>query len=263
MAGIGALAASAVVLGRDLPDAAFEVSLAFVIVALVTAAGNMLNDYYDWEVDKVNHPERPIPSGMVRPKDALSFAIFFFVLSVFMALFINLWAFIVTILATLLLVSYESALKRRGVMGNITVSALVALVFFLGGAAAGTKIFEDKLIIVLGLLAFFSTLSREIIKDVEDVAGDEDRSTLPQVIGTEKALAAGSVALIIAIAMSPLPYFPLEVFGRPYMLTVIGADIIFCWAILTSRRDPHGAQSAIRYGMLVALFAFLNGAFFS
>ncbi|NMB78739.1 MAG: UbiA family prenyltransferase, partial [Methanomicrobiales archaeon] len=73
-AGIAAIVAYYIASGMIIP----EVLLLLAIVFLVTAAGNVINDYFDVEIDRVNRPDRPIPSGLVTLSAARAFAVILF-----------------------------------------------------------------------------------------------------------------------------------------------------------------------------------------
>ncbi|MDI6916990.1 MAG: UbiA family prenyltransferase [Thermoplasmatales archaeon] len=118
MAGIGALAGCIIV---GIPGinylVLFKIGLAFAVVFLVTGAGNTLNDYYDADADKINHPSRPIPSGRLEQKNAMNFAITLFTAGIIISCFINTCSFLIAVIAALLLVAYEKKLKKKASLG--------------------------------------------------------------------------------------------------------------------------------------------------
>ncbi len=240
--------------GLNISNFLISLSLGMLVVFLITAAGNVINDYFDRESDLINHPERPIPAGEIRPKNALIYSVTLFVVGVILAFPINLCSFIVAILAVALLLLYENSLKNEGFAGNITISILVGMIFLFGGTIFG----QLSLMSLLALMAFFSNLGREIIKDVEDMVGDINRKTLPKKIGRRKALLMAMIFIYISIALSPLPYtlFSFSVF---YLYAVIFADAIFIYATIIQFKDVHMAQRWIKYGMITGLIAYLIG----
>lgn len=230
-----------------------------VIAALVAAGGNILNDVSDRHVDRINHPERPIPSGAIKPSSAKRIAVVPFVMAPGIAYITGLpWeAFMITILAILSLVAYEGALKRQGLAGNIMISFLVALLFLFGGAAVE----QIQPTVVLAALAFLATLAREIVKDVEDMEGDMGRKTLPMRMGEKPALGAALGVIVAAVALSPLPVFPLEMFEPLHYLPVVAlADGLLVYSAALAFKDPKRGSSFFKWGMAVALIAFLAGA---
>ncbi len=252
----GVLAGAIVARGMAVVDFALQIALAALAALLVTGAGNALNDYYDREVDKKNHPERPIPSGTISPKGALYSAVVLFAVGILFSVFVNVACIIVAIVNSVALVAYERDLKARGLVGNIAIAYLVSSIFLFGGAAVGSMLITAMLV----LTSFFATLGREIIKDVEDIEGDVGRHTLPMSIGIKGANSVAASAIVGAVAMSPLPYAPLALFSSPaYLAIVIFADAIFIYVIAISFSKPKQASRMAKFAMMFALVAFLAG----
>jgi len=264
MGGIGVVIGALIGVGLDVfaYDHYMNVISAAVVAVFFMASGNILNDYFDRDVDKINHPDRPLPKGQVNPEKAFNTAFSIFICIVILAFFINFNSFIITLIALVLMVGYELTLKNRGLVGNLTISALVGFLFLLGGAAVN----NIESILILALLAFFATLSREIVKDIEDIEGDVTRDTLPKKIGIKNAGNIAAISLIIAIFLSPLPimpevipYFKIVQFNIYYFYIVIIADIIFGLTTFNILRNPGLAQNTLKAGMFVALIAFIVG----
>jgi geranylgeranylglycerol-phosphate geranylgeranyltransferase len=176
------------------------------------------------------------------------------------AFFVNLSAFAVACVASLLLIIYEKSLKNLGLSGNLAISSLVALVFVFGALSVNPSLEHLKIISVLALLAFLATLARELVKDVQDLKGDAlVRKTLPAKIGISKVNFFSSILLAVAIALSPLPY--LLHLKNIYLWIVLLANAIFIYSIIAIlRKTPKKASNSIKLGMLVALVAFIVNA---
>src|SRR3989475_11036328 len=116
--------------GRFLP-----VAFAALAAVLFTAGGNALNDYFDRETDRVNHPARPIPRGDVSPEQALRFASLAFALSLAAAVYAGILAVAIVAVNFVVMVSYEKGFKARGAGGNFLIAYLVGSLFAFGGAA--------------------------------------------------------------------------------------------------------------------------------
>jgi geranylgeranylglycerol-phosphate geranylgeranyltransferase len=110
----------------------------------------------------------------------------------------------------------------------------------------------------LAVLAVLSTVGREIVKDIEDVAGDVDRTTLPKARGVPFAGRAAQAFLGLAVVLSAVPAL-LGVLGPSYVPLVALADAIFIYAALYSTRSPGRSERAMKAAMVVALVAFLAG----
>jgi geranylgeranylglycerol-phosphate geranylgeranyltransferase len=107
-------------------------------------------------------------------------------------------------------------------------------------------------------MAMLATLGREIVKDVQDMGSDFDRRTLPQRIGARKAGVIASTAFLVAVSLSFEPYLAGR-FGLAYLAAVLFADAIFIYCSIVHFRNPRQGQKWAKYGMLVALVAFLLG----
>ena len=240
------------------------VVLAAASTALVTAGGNALNDLLDLEGDRLNHPDRPLVTGEVSIRAAKAITVALFVLGVVVVVpvivFVPLVGVILAIAIGSLLL-YESRFKAEGFAGNLTVALLTGLVFLYGGAVAG----RVELVAVFAGMAFLATLSREVIKDAEDMAGDVGRRTLPQSHGVVAAsrVAQSSVAIAIAASVLPVLWFVpwASVAGIMYVVLVVAADAIFVVSVRYLPERLHFEQTMSKVAMSVALFAFLAVAF--
>lgn len=226
---------------------------------LFTGAGNTLNDYFDADTDRINHPDRPIPRGEISREQAVRVASLFFVASVPLSLLASVDSFLLLTMNLAVMLSYETTFKRRGFIGNVQVSWLVASLFLFGGLSVYQwKIDAMSRIAVLSLLAFLSTVGREIVKDMADIRGDSDRVTLPRKIGSGRAGKIASAGFLGAVALSWIPV----VFGllSPYYYAVVFlADAIFIYCAIFTASKPQEISRVSKYAMSVALVAFLAG----
>ncbi len=244
------------------------VALAAVVALLYTGAGNALNDYYDRRIDKINHPRRPIPSGRVQPESARRLSISLFAAGMILAFFIG-WPKInwpcvgIAVLNALLLGAYEARLKRRGLVGNTSISWLTASLFLFGGASSlsdPSRMSLSAPVLLLSILAYLASMGREIIKGIEDIEGDRDRRTLPRLIGPRRAGALASAWVLTAVALSPVPILPPGIFPPLYYTPlVLAADGIFIYSLLVLSRNPGLSSRLTKLAMLIALLAFLAG----
>lgn len=233
-----------------------NVAAAVVATWLATAAGNAINDYFDRDVDAINDPDRPIPRGAVSPRGALLFSVALFVGAIATTLVLPPLAIAIAAVNLLALVAYTEWFKGLPGLGNAVVACLGGSTFLFGGAAVGS-VAESG---VLFALAALSTLTREIIKDVEDMEGDREEglNTLPLAVGARPALVAGAVLLVAAVAASPLPYL-WATFGVAYLAVVAPADAVMLYAAYESFDDPSAGQTHLKYGMFLAAVAFVVG----
>jgi geranylgeranylglycerol-phosphate geranylgeranyltransferase len=260
---VGGLVARAA--GVDLPLGLWVLlGLAALSTALVTGAGNALNDVLDVEGDRTNHPDRPLVTGELSVRAGRGIAVGLFVAGALVAVpvaIVEPWVAVLLAVAIGALLLYELKFKARGLVGNLTVALLTGLVFLYGGAAAGAP----ALLLPFASMAFLATLSREVIKDMEDLEGDTSRSTLPKVHGLSTASVVARASVAAAIALSAVPFLWFVRWSTPvglaYLALVALADAGFVASVARLPRDLHRAQSTSKVAMTVALFAFLAVAF--
>ncbi|ARS91263.1 geranylgeranylglycerol-phosphate geranylgeranyltransferase [Natrarchaeobaculum aegyptiacum] len=233
-----------------------EVGAAVAATGLAVGAGNAINDYFDREIDRINQPERAIPRGAVSPRGALVFSIVLFVAAVGLALTLPVLALAIAGINLVALVAYTEFFKGLPGLGNALVAYLVGSTFLFGAAAVG----DVWPAVTLAILAAVATVTREIVKDVEDVSGDREEglNTLPIAVGERRALVIAAVVLVAGVLASPLPYF-LEYFGVTYLFVVLPAVLVMLGGMVRSFDDPTSGQTLLKYGMFLAAVAFIAG----
>lgn len=244
---------------------AINVILGFITGFTFLATANVTNDYCDREIDAVNEPNRPIPSGIIQPKEALVYASILSAVGYVTAFLTNIECFILAGGSWLLLIYYSTKGKRTGLLGNLVVSACIALSFIYGGFAA-----EAGLSLILGLfsaMAFLSNVGREITKGIVDVEGDKIQGvkTLAIRYGARIAAFAAVCFYAAAVALSFLPLI-LEKTSFWYLPFVGLADFGFILSSILlihnfSRENARKIKNLVRLWMVVSLLAFVMGKF--
>jgi len=239
--------------------------LGFTTAFAFLAAANTVNDYYDREIDAIDKPHRPIPSGLIRPKEALGYA---FILSMtgFIAAFLtNTTCLIVATIAWVLFMYYATRGKRTGIFGNFIVSACIALPFIYGGFAVKEEL--NPVLIIFSTMAFLSTAGREITKGIADIRGDKlhNVKTLAVLFGPKTAAFSAATFYAAAIALSFLPWTLGEVslWYLPLVIVADGGFLSSSIALLRdhSRENAEKVKNLVRIWMVLGLLAFIAGKF--
>ena len=166
---------------------AISVILPVFVVMFFTIGANTLNDYFDYEIDKINRPDRAISSGLVLRNQALILSLFSFIIGVLIAIKLNKDSQLLSIGVSLpLIIAYNVKLKNYPLIGNIIVSLILAMSFIY----AGLVFKKTEPLIIPALLAFGLTLIREIVKDLADIKGDKSAGlmTFPIIYGERKTV---------------------------------------------------------------------------
>jgi len=239
------------------------VHLAIIVTFIITGAGMTINDFFDMEIDFFNKRHRPLPSERVTPKGAFMFSMVLFAIGIYISYFINVYCFVLAFINSFLLVLYSFKLKKVLVLGHVFVSYLVASSFVFGGFAVNL----DNMVpvLVLSMIAFFSNISREIIKTIEDVRGDWHGrvKSLPITFGEKNARKIASILLAVSIILAPLPYL-WSYMTTIYMLALIPGLVLFTFSIIWNQRgvSAEKVHKLMKVAMLACLLAFLVGAVF-
>ena len=241
--------------GFSLVDFLRFIVIAALAVFLVTSGGNIINDVVDVDTDRINHPHRPLVTGHISIKSAKTgVAVMFAAAIVMSVILISPLAGAVVVIAEAFLLGYELKTKKLGLSGNVMISVLVGLIFIFGGIAVNSI---DRMLILF-LMATLANLSREVIKDIQDIKGDVDRMTLPKKRGIRFAAYFASASVILAVIISYFPYY-LKIFGIYYLISVAFSDALFLASVAMIPRDPEKSQQVSKLAMIIGLASFAVG----
>jgi 4-hydroxybenzoate polyprenyltransferase len=222
-----------------------ELLLLVSSTVMIAAAGYIINDYYDVKIDYINKPERVVIGKGITRRYAILFHVVLSSAGTILGTLANWKIGVVNVMSVFLLWLYSNSLKRIAFLGNFTVALLtglsILLVDFLYRAV-------NPLIFIYAIFAFFMTLIREIIKDMEDLKGDNTFGcrTLPIVLGIRKTkyiiyfILTIFVVMVIVLdqfySVLPLRYYLLFLFVPLVVLLVwlVRADMKRDFSLLSS-----------------------------
>ena len=221
-----------------------------------------INDYIDRFVDAINEPTRPIPSGAVKPSEALVYAALLTAIGFLAALLTNQSSLIAAIVSWALSVTYMTKGKRMGFVGNLMVSGCVATPFIYGGLVVD-RLSSNNLL--FASMAFLSNTGREITKGIVDLPGDKlyGIKTLAVLKGEKAAAYAASAFYLTAVGLSVIPWI-LKLVSLRYLVLVIVSDIGFAFSSFSllnnpSRENARKIKNRVLIWMFMGLLAFLFG----
>lgn len=238
----------------------------FLVGFLLTATSMVLNDIVDIEIDKVNAPDRPLPSGRISIKSAKRYAIALIILGLIFSCIISINALLIAAIALSISIAYSLKGKKIGLIGNAMVAFCVAIPFLFGGIVVSNTISEK--IATFFILALLATTGREIIKGIADVEGDKMKGvrTLAIKYGERKAAVMAVIFYAMAIAITPIPVVK-GIVGFWYMALIAIVDLGFAYSsIKIVRRQCKETAIKVKreslFWMLLALLAFLIDGIF-
>lgn len=194
---------------------------------------NITNDISDVEVDRINHPNKPLITGEATPLDAFMLSIVSLILGLYFSAKYSYWALMIGSFAMFIGLLYNLELKSIPLLGNLSVSFVIFLAFLYG--ANPENIFR---IIPAAFLGAYLHLLREIIKSLEDKRGDElQRKTLAHVLTERKIQHIIFVGIIVLTVLDILPVFAgySIYYGIGVFLLVNGPLWAFGWLVYLRR----------------------------
>jgi geranylgeranylglycerol-phosphate geranylgeranyltransferase len=244
-------------------EAWLDIGLACLATLFISASANAWNDYRDVEIDRINQPQRPLPSGMVRLETARNFSFILAALSLVIAALISWPAFAIGLASNAMLYLYSIRLKSTVLLGNVTVALISALSPVFGGVAAGNV----GPSLWLAAIIFLGILGREILKTLADYEGDAYNHvrTISTVWGPRAARTAFFLLLGLTAMIMLAPYF-YDQFEPIYAYIVaLGVFPVAMYVIIRVTRERSGPQleqlsQILKYDFLIWFVAVLIGA---
>ena len=252
----------------------FSLLLINIILGMVTyffiaGSGMIINDIYDVEIDKINRPNRPIPSGSISLIQAKLLFILTFGIGVIIAIlhsilfnlgYLNI---ILALFFGLIGWLYAAWGKKQGFIGNIIVSISFSIGLIYGAILNSSII--PVYIFFFFLTSFFLLLSREIVKGCEDIEGDKEEGvkTLAIKIGIKKAIIASMIFEILAIIFFILPIFTDIINPLLFLIFMIFGIVVVCSAVILSlsrnleKNDFKKISLILKSGAFLGLIAFI------
>ncbi|MCR4335962.1 MAG: UbiA family prenyltransferase [archaeon] len=230
-----------------------ELGMAMIAAFLITGAGNVINDYYDIEIDKkLNNALQN-----TKDKNLLFYSGILFATGIIISGLINVHALIIAIVVSVLLIVYSAIMQKYKFLGNWVVALGTALTLIYG--ATLVQVYDA--VIILAGSAMLANAAREIIKDAEDMKGDfGSKTTLPMLLefGTVKIIII--LLYFLAIILGVMAWVFGYMNGPYYILLLLAAAFMFfnSWKLFSEKKFKP-AQWYSKFGMITALLAFLGG----
>ena len=229
------------------------------------AAAMVVNDYYDRNIDAINEPSRPIPSGAVKTREALAFVVALSAVGFVFAFLVSILCFVVAAASLAITATYLTVGKRSGLPGNFLVSVCVAIPFLYGSIVAIG--FVSLNVVLFASMAFLSNTGREITKGIVDVKGDstEGIKTLAVRFGERSAAFAAVLFYVSAVALTPVTWLLglVGIWFIPFVL-ITNFGLLICSGLLLrdhSRENSRRIKNLVLLWFVIGLLAYIFGSF--
>jgi geranylgeranylglycerol-phosphate geranylgeranyltransferase len=262
MVGIAIIVGAAITGGLQLLNNLTLLLFSFITGFTLTGASMAINDYYDRDIDFINEPHRPIPSGRISPQSAIIFTALLSVIGLYASWRISLGALVIAVFAWTVMMVYSIWGKKTGFLGNLMVSSCIALPFIYGGVLSGQLWSSFS----FSLLAFLSNTGREVTKGIVDIQGDRAAGVKTVAVknGASRAADIATLFFLAAVASSVVPVY-LKLVSYWYIPFVLITDlglILSSYQIVSdpSRETARTVKKRILYLMLIGLIGFASGS---
>ena len=246
-----------------LPFTGFEFIIFVLSIILVASAGNVINDYFDFEADKEFQPSRPLAKGAFTLDQVTYLHAIFLFSGIGLGFYIgwscnNLKIGYLYIIAALLMYVYSSYLKKIPLIGNLVIAALYAFPFVLlmmfesqflsvinfenGNLAFAVLLLQMK---YYGGFTFLLCLAREIVKDIESAEADAvfNFNTVAVQFGENisKIIATGVLFILLgALIFLMKGFYEAKAFpDLSYLLIVVAVPVFICIVLLFLAKEKR------------------------
>ncbi len=250
---------------------------------LIAAAGYIINDYFDLNIDLINKPHKIIVDRLISRRWTIILHFFLSIAGIFIGFYLDfttrIWFVGITNLAcAMMLFLYSVSLKRKFLAGNLLISVLTAWVILVIPWCENKHLFgsnnllqTDKILRISFLyagFAFIISLIREVIKDMEDAEGDRKQgcTTLPIIWGISAArifTIACCILLIIVLLVVQIYLIQLRWWlAIAYFVLLVIIPLARCLQLLLKANEPAEFHRLSTYIKLIMLSGILSLLFF-
>jgi 4-hydroxybenzoate polyprenyltransferase len=203
-----------------------DVLMGTLMAAVLNAASNVLNQIYDLEIDRVNKPRRPLPSGRIAVREAFVLSGILYVVALALALLVNVQCFVLALLAAIGTAVYSVPplrTKRLGIWANVTIAIPRGLLLKVAGWSTVRTVFRAEPWYI-GLIFGLFLLGASSTKDFADIEGDrkEGCMTLPILYGVRRSAWMIAPSFFVPFLLMPLGAATNVLTGNPVLLSIIG-----------------------------------------
>jgi geranylgeranylglycerol-phosphate geranylgeranyltransferase len=239
-----------------------ETTLGFLSVFFISASILVLNDYFDVETDRLNAPDRPIPSNAVTQSEALMLAISLVFFGLILSYLINIVVLLFSVLLLMIGFLYNRKYKKSGLPGNLMVSFSVGMTFIYGGVSVGLPF--NNIVWLFAVIAALIDLGEEIAADSMDVQGDLliNSNSLAIKYGNKMALRISSYIFFFVILLTFVP-FMLRWLPAIYLVPIAIMNVSIAYPslrLLKSGNNKSAGREYIRWiylGTTLGLLVFI------
>ncbi|MFN5372528.1 MAG: geranylgeranylglycerol-phosphate geranylgeranyltransferase [Bacteroidia bacterium] len=275
--------------GMGLHQSTGNFTLLLISTILIAAAGYIINDYFDTKADRINKPEKVFVGRTISRRWALMLHVLLSTAGLLPAIYLawrcgNLKLSLIPLFSVLALWVYSAKLKKQLLAGNLIIAFLAALVpvltalfefnngamlsleiMNLNASETGSTLLKEASVVVVAyaLFAFLTNLVREIVKDIEDMEGDEVQGarTLPIVLGETQARYIAMSLVLFSIIILGWILKTLWITELPGLFWYLGAAVMLPMIALLVMLWRAQEKKHYSYASLLCKVVIVTGLF--
>ena len=179
--------------------------LVTIIPMMGWAAGLLLSDFLDRKLDEIEKPHRPIPSGKIKPKEAIIIGAIFAFTGLFLSFLLTINNIILVFIVALLVYGYARISKSHGIMGNLNRGFVTVAAFIFGVFSFEQPVYEIPIYIWLLCFVFLiHDTNSNLVGAIRDMEGDKKGGylTIPVKYGLKKSILISFVLTILWLSIT-------------------------------------------------------------
>jgi geranylgeranylglycerol-phosphate geranylgeranyltransferase len=234
-------------LAEDINGFHIEYLIAFIIVLVAASGAFAINDYFDYEIDKINmRDERPLVNEILSRNTALFTGVISLLIVILLSLLLNLAAMILIFISLPIFYGYSLGLKKILLFKNLLIAYSYLSTILLGSLVMDSQL--EPLIIYFAIMGFIVGLANEIMFDIADMKGDREKGikTIATEFNMKTAAIISTLLYIIIIILDPMPYF-LDIDERLYfdhiflilILIPVGSYVLLSTSLLKNQSNEN------------------------
>lgn len=245
-----------------------------LMAAVFNAGSNALNQIYDLEIDRINKPKRPLPSGRLSMAEAWGFTVAAYALTLILAWNVApggrrecFWIVLVAVVATIIYSVPPLRTKQRGMWANITIAIPRGVLLKVAGWSAAKTVYGVEPWFIGGIFGLF-LLGASTTKDFADMEGDERGGcrTLPIIHGVRKAAWMISPSFVLPFLLINVGVWMGILTGRTMLLHALGLGMTaygayVCYLMLRRPEDLATEENHVSWAHMYRMMFVLQIGF--
>lgn len=228
------------------------ITLAVIAAGVLNAASNGLNQIFDLPTDRINKPQRPLPSGQMTRWQAWEFVVMAYIAALLLAAAVNAQTFFIYLFAAFLTVAYSAPpfrLKQRPWASNFVIALARGELLKVAGWAAVATVLDSWEPWYIGLIYFLFLMGATTTKDFADLEGDRASGcvTLPLKYGPERSARLISPAFIVPWIVMAVGVFLKILSGNAIAILALSIGLLV-WGVYVVKLINREPQSLVHDG---------------